>query len=159
MPRSGTSALTRVLSLGGCSLPNSVFGATTMNPTGYWEPVEATKLNVEFTTRHGLSDGDPAIDPLEVTIGEHGRNDFIEKVAQLLAATRQSAPMVIKEFRVHQLLPLWLEAAPQEVFQSNIAFSQAQKSLRLPGPGKLPQMRREDPSSRVSVPSGLKLTC
>lgn len=25
-----------------------------MNPSGHWKPVEATELNVEFVTRHGL---------------------------------------------------------------------------------------------------------
>lgn len=41
MHRSGTSALTRVLSLGGASLPSTLMKATEANETGYWE---STKL-------------------------------------------------------------------------------------------------------------------
>jgi hypothetical protein len=41
MARSGTSALTRVLSLCGCALPKSLKEANDGNPRGFWEPVEA----------------------------------------------------------------------------------------------------------------------
>jgi len=44
--RSGSSALTRVLSLCGCTLPRSVIDATEGNPKGFWEPPDADKLNV-----------------------------------------------------------------------------------------------------------------
>jgi len=38
MHRSGTSALTRVLSLMGAALPQKILGATPGNPLGHWEP-------------------------------------------------------------------------------------------------------------------------
>ena len=39
MHRSGTSALTHVLSLMGAALPQKLLGATLGNPMGHWEPV------------------------------------------------------------------------------------------------------------------------
>ena len=45
MPRSGTSALTRVLSLCGGTLPAGMMGADSANPRGYWEPRKALHLN------------------------------------------------------------------------------------------------------------------
>lgn len=38
MHRSGTSALTRLLSVAGAKLPNRMLGANTSNETGHWEP-------------------------------------------------------------------------------------------------------------------------
>ena len=60
MTRSGTSALARVLSLCGGTLPPRLIGASKGNPLGYWEPREAVVLDEKscaataapFTTRH-----------------------------------------------------------------------------------------------------------
>lgn len=142
-PRSGTSALTRVLSLCGCALPQSVFGATSMNPTGHWEPVEATKLNIDFVTRHDLADN-PVMWQEESRIDEHDRAEFIEKIQSYLSSCQQNQPLVLKEFRTNELMAFWLEAAqlngvnvkaaiavrhPQEVFDSSIAASGPPESL------------------------------
>ncbi|GLV08475.1 hypothetical protein MyChFU_17950 [Mycobacterium intracellulare subsp. chimaera] len=52
MARSGTSALTRVLSLCGSTLPAGMCGADGNNPRGYWEPRAAIMLNETILRRH-----------------------------------------------------------------------------------------------------------
>ena len=52
-PRSGTSALTRVLSLCGATLPPGMAGADRNNPRGYWEPRASLHLNNTILHRHG----------------------------------------------------------------------------------------------------------
>src|ERR1700753_3260886 len=59
--RSGTSALTRVLSLWGAALPIALLGATSENPRGYWEPRAAIHLNETILRRHGGSAYDLAL--------------------------------------------------------------------------------------------------
>jgi hypothetical protein len=51
MGRSGTSAITRVLSFCGGSLPNRPLGANERNPTGHWEPLDVLNLNEAFLER------------------------------------------------------------------------------------------------------------
>ena len=45
MARSGTAALTRVLSLSGAALPPGMIGAAKANSRGFWEPRQASYLN------------------------------------------------------------------------------------------------------------------
>ena len=48
MHRSGTSAMTRTLSLLGASLPQGIMSAHEDNPTGFWEPQSVADLNDEI---------------------------------------------------------------------------------------------------------------
>ncbi len=50
--RSGTSALTRVLSLCGGTLPAGLAGANSRNPLGYWEPRASHRVNYTILRRH-----------------------------------------------------------------------------------------------------------
>lgn len=124
--RSGTSALTRVISLCGLALPERVFGATELNPTGHWEPVIATNLNLEFLSRY-LAVDDPrmVLDDLSVSEGEKER--FIGGIQRFLSECPKG-PLVIKEFRINELLPFWLEAATREGYAPKALIA-----LRCPG--------------------------
>jgi hypothetical protein len=132
--RSGTSALTRVISLCGCSLPDPVFGATDLNPTGHWEPVESTRLNVEFISRLGLVD-DPSMRLEEIHIDEDFKEAYISDIQAFLSRLPLT-PVVIKDYQINELTEFWLEAArrtgfsvktvialrhPQEVYASIVA--------------------------------------
>lgn len=55
MARSGTSAITRVISLCGGVLPAALAGANPANPRGYWEPRKAIILNERILHRNGSS--------------------------------------------------------------------------------------------------------
>lgn len=133
--RSGTSALARVLSLCGCTLPTSLLGATDLNPTGFWEPVEATRLNVEFLHRHGVG-GDPSMRLLELDISNMEKEEYIQQIRLFISACPKGPTLVIKDGRINELMPFWSEASrreglspmavisirhPQEVFESSQA--------------------------------------
>ncbi len=76
MARSGTSALTRVLSLCGGTLPAGMKGADRGNPEGDPEPREARALNEALLRRHGSSRFDPSL-----RLQEEGAFDAEEKAA------------------------------------------------------------------------------
>src|ERR1700761_6556690 len=59
--RSGTSALTRVLSLCGATLPSGMLGADSGNPRGNWEPRKAISINEAILYRHGSAWFDPSL--------------------------------------------------------------------------------------------------
>jgi hypothetical protein len=135
--RSGTSALTRVLSLSGCTLPASVIGASNLNPRGFWEPVEALRLNLEFMHRHGGRWADPTMRLQETAIAERDRERYVEKIVEFLRACPDGAALLVKHTDISELMPFWLEAArrdglsakviicirdPREVFLSSREF-------------------------------------
>ncbi len=112
MPRSGTSALTRVLSLCGATLPTGLAGANPANPLGYWEPRKALHLNDVILRRHGSSGFDPSL-----RLQEEGALDAEQEAAcvvdiQRFFATLPAAPVVvIKDPRITALSGMWFEAA------------------------------------------------
>lgn len=108
MGRSGSSALTRVLSLCGAALPFRTLPADVANPRGYWESRDAVDLNSQFLSRYGSSWYDETLE-----LGVAGEaHDFIGAIADLLAAGFERAgPLVVKEPRITALLPYWRAAA------------------------------------------------
>ncbi len=139
MVRSGTSALTRVLSLCGGTLPAGLVGATPINPLGHWEPRAAFYLNEAILYRHGTILGDPAL-----RLQEEGTSDAEENAAciakiRAYLTTLPAAPLVvIKDPRITALSGMWFDAArlagfdvvaviavrhPQEVIASLAASS------------------------------------
>src|ERR1700757_562044 len=76
--RSGTSALTRVLSLCGAALPAGLLGATSEDPRGCGEPRAAIHLNETILRRHGSSGYD-----LTLRMQEEGAFDADENAADI----------------------------------------------------------------------------
>lgn len=112
MGRSGTSALTRVLSLCGAALPAGLVGGLPGNPLGYWEPRKAVLLNEAILRRHGSAWYDPTLRlQAEGLFGADEKNENITKVRQYLA-TLPAAPLtVIKDPWITALSSMWFEAA------------------------------------------------
>jgi hypothetical protein len=110
-PRSGTSALTRVLSLCGCSLPGTVYAAADQNPRGFWEPVEATKLNSEFLSRHGSSLEDPSLRLLEGIVDRDEKEAYVQRIQAFLARCPRESALVVKDLRIAGLMGYWVDAA------------------------------------------------
>lgn len=110
--RSGTSALTRVLSLCGGRLPAGLLGATGENPRGFWEPRAAIHLNEAILRHHGSSGYD-----LKLRVREDAAFDAKENAAwvakiRAFLTTLPSAPLVvIKEPKMTALCDMWFEAA------------------------------------------------
>ncbi|MGO9549544.1 sulfotransferase family protein, partial [Mycobacterium sp.] len=145
MPRSGTSALARVLALCGATLPAGMKGADRANPRGYWEPRQALHLNDAILRRHGSAAFDTSL-----RLQEEGAFDAEEKAACIaeigaFLTTLPAAPLVlIKENRITLLSGVWFEAArlagldiavvipvrhPQEVTASGAAALRASPEL------------------------------
>lgn len=116
MGRSGTSAITRVLSLCGGALPTALVGANAGNPRGHWEPRAALDLNESILHRHGSSWHDPTLRLQEEEEGAFGTDDRAACIAEVGAflGTLPAAPlMLIKEPRITALSGIWFEAAQQ----------------------------------------------
>jgi hypothetical protein len=117
VPRSGTSAVTRVLSLCGATLPAGLSGADPRNPRGYWEPRASLHLNNTILRRHGSAVFDPSLRLQEDGGFDDEQKAFcINKIGQFLA-TLPAAPLVlIKDLQITLLSGLWFEAARQAGF-------------------------------------------
>jgi hypothetical protein len=117
MARSGTSALTRVLSLCGGTLPAGLVGGDSDNPHGYWEPRKAVHLNAAILGRHGSGFFDPTL-----RLQEEGAFEAEEKAAciaeiRTFLSTLPAAPLVvIKDLQITALSGVWFEAACQAGF-------------------------------------------
>lgn len=118
--RSGSSALTRVLSLSGCTLPRSVSGATQTNPKGNWEPVEIWKLNHELMLRHDSEYTDPTMRLQEIVLHEREAQSYIGQIRNFLARCPRGPALLIKQPDITEVMELWLEAARLEGFAVSV---------------------------------------
>lgn len=124
MGRSGTSALARILSLCGCVLPPSLKGPNDANPSGYWEPLDALKLNDEFLLRHGATYFDPTLRLQgELTFARGETERYIGQIRAFLAQCPSGLPLVIKDPRITALFDFWLQAARAEGFRVKVIVS------------------------------------
>ncbi|OBI44687.1 sulfotransferase family protein [Mycobacterium colombiense] len=115
--RSGTSALTRVLSLCGGTLPAAMLGADANNPLGYWEPRAAISLNETILRRLGTNWYDPSLRFLDDGAVDAGESRAcVAKIAAYLSTLPAAPLVVIKEPRITTLSDLWFEAARQAGF-------------------------------------------
>jgi hypothetical protein len=120
--RSGTSALTRVLSLCGCTLPEAVRGAHSDNPKGYWEPVEGAMLNRSFEIQHGTFASDPTVRFQECALEEQVKEDFVRQLQSFLSRCPRADALVVKNPSITTLMQFWLEAARREGFSTKVAI-------------------------------------
>jgi hypothetical protein len=119
MHRSGTSALTRVLSLCGAALPATLMAPNSGNPTGYWEPHDAMELNDKFLHARASSWSDPGLAFRSAPRDHTGFVRYVALVRHFLALIHDflahgvdaGGPLVIKEPRITALLPYWIAAA------------------------------------------------
>lgn len=110
MHRSGTSALTRVLSLIGASLPNNLYPPGDGNPLGHWEPAEAVSLNDRMLASFGSHVNSVlSLDERWFTSAEAVA--FTDEVVGLIDAEFGSECLiVIKDPRISLLFPVWADA-------------------------------------------------
>ena len=110
--RSGTSALTRVLSLCGGVLPAGMMGALAQNPRGFWEPRRAVHLNEAILRRHGSAGYDPSLClQVEDVIDPEEKSASISKIRAYLATLPAAPLVIIKEPQITALSDMWFEAA------------------------------------------------
>jgi len=112
MGRSGSSALTRVLSLCGAGLPADLLGGDEDNQLGHWEPRGALELNEGFLCRYGSTWHDPTLHLQgEVAFGSELRAAYLEQITAFLRALPAAQLVVVKEPRITALTGFWFEAA------------------------------------------------
>jgi hypothetical protein len=111
MHRSGTSALTRALSLLGADLPKTLMGGTdgnaVSNPTGHWESEPIAKLNDAILESAGTTWR--SSEPFNSAWYETGRfHEFRERALDILENEfDRSSLFVLKDPRVCKLTPFW----------------------------------------------------
>lgn len=105
MARSGTSALTRVLSLCGAELPPGLVAPDKHNPTGYWESRRVLNINERILHRYHTTFLDPA--PKEMPAHRWAVNTVYRYLKSLPTRT----VVVIKDPQIITLTRVWVEAA------------------------------------------------
>jgi len=119
MGRSGTSALARILSLCGCVLPASLKEPNEANPSGFWEPLDALRLNDEFLLRHQATYFDPTLRlQAEVSFPRAEVEHYIAQITAFLDGCPSGSPLIIKDPRITALFDFWLQAAHQAGFRA-----------------------------------------
>jgi hypothetical protein len=108
--RSGTSAITRVLSLCGGTLPAALLGADSGNPLGYWEPRAAINLNQAILYRRGTNLMDPSL-RLQEEFDAEKKAACIADIGAYLRTLPAAPLVVIKDPRITLLSGVWFEAA------------------------------------------------
>jgi hypothetical protein len=110
--RSGTSALTRVLSLCGAALPAAMLGADYGNPRGYWEPRATLHLNATILRRHRSSTLDPTLRmQAEGELDAEEKAAFVTRIRAYLASLPAARVVVIKDPQITLLCDMWFQAA------------------------------------------------
>ena len=109
MHRSGTSAMARLLSLSGATLPERVMAPADDNPAGFWEPWEMVALNDRI-----LASLESSWDDV-FALGAAARaaavkSTFLGEARALVRANYGAADLlVIKDPRTSVLVPFWHE--------------------------------------------------
>ena len=110
MHRSGTSALTRVLSLLGAELPQRLSDAAQDNPTGFWEPLDIVYLHDAALASLDSSWDDPCSIPTP-WFDSLPAKEYQEKIAEFLTANRADNSLyIIKDPRTSRFIPLWVDS-------------------------------------------------
>lgn len=110
MHRSGTSAMTRVLSYLGAALPENLLGANSYNEAGHWEPARLVELH-DWLLAEGGSHWDDwrSFDPGDLPQGR--QQYYRQQVAQIMKSEYGDAPLiVVKDPRICRFAPLFAEA-------------------------------------------------
>lgn len=107
MHRSGTSALTRVLSLLGCDLPRNILPAGRGNELGHWEAQSVMKVNERLLASAGSHAHDWQVVSPEWYLTPTAEALRQDVVAALHDDYGDSPFFVLKEPRLCRLFPFW----------------------------------------------------
>jgi hypothetical protein len=112
MGRSGTSAITRVLSLCGAQLPEPLLGPSESNLPGHWEPIDAININNAFLHRYSSSWYDPTLRLQgDMVFSAQEKESYVEQICRFIERSHVRPLLVIKEPRITALAGFWFEAA------------------------------------------------
>jgi hypothetical protein len=107
MHRSGTSALTRVLSLCGAVLPRHLIPASEGNERGYFESQTIWRYHEQLLEEAGTSWHDPSHFP-PAWFATPAAEDWVQRMAEAVRHEFGDSPVfVLKDPRLCRLLPFW----------------------------------------------------
>lgn len=110
MHRSGTSAMTRVLNLLGCALPEDLIGANIGNEKGHWESIDLVQLNEDILSAAGTS-WDDWTSVNNDWRSSRLRDDAVRKAGLLVERHCGLGPLfVMKDPRISKIADIWLDA-------------------------------------------------
>lgn len=123
MGRSGTSAITRVLSLCGARLPEPLLGASESNLTGHWEPVDAININNAFLRRYAASWYDPTLRLQgDIAFSAQEKDAYINQIRAFIERAHVGSLLVIKEPRIAGLAGFWFEAVQRASMNAKVVI-------------------------------------
>ena len=120
MHRSGTSAVTRVLSLLGLDLPNILYPPADDNPLGYWEPQSVVDAHDRFLAAIGSS-YDDVLGLSPSALSSDAAQALEDELVEIL--TREfgdSRAFVVKDPRICRVVPIWISVL--ERFRADASF-------------------------------------
>jgi len=123
MHRSGTSALTRVVSLLGFDLPRTLLGGNDSNPTGHWESDPLIKVNDRLLALCGENwrVWRPIAPGLLETPSAHAVAALAARIVR--EEFGSSRRFVFKDPRVSVLLPFWLRLFDEQRITPHLLFT------------------------------------
>jgi hypothetical protein len=151
MHRSGTSAITRVVSLLGAGLPDDMIEAKGDNERGFWEGRAVIDLDEKALDKFGSWWGGWQSVDTEPLLASRR---LVESAQELVRKEFRDADIiVVKDPRVSRLLPLWQQALDEEGFRCVHVVA-----LRHPGAVADSLRRRNELSPEASTLSWLAHT-
>lgn len=122
MHRSGTSAITRILSLCGAQLPDHLMPSSKHNPRGYYESQRIYDLHEELLAELGSAWDDVGPLPTGWLSGPTGGR-WVERFVAAVREEFGAAPfLTLKDPRVCRLVPLWLRILATLGYQPNFVI-------------------------------------
>ncbi|WJI80294.1 MULTISPECIES: sulfotransferase family protein [unclassified Mesorhizobium] len=117
MHRSGTSALTRVISLLGAALPHQVIDPDDSNASGYWEPTSLNHLNEKMLAEAGSRWDDwRSFDPGDLGASRIGF--YKAEISRIVDEEYENASaIVLKEPRISRFAQLYAAVLKAKNFQ------------------------------------------
>ena len=123
MHRSGTSALARVISLLGATLPKTLMPPSDANPRGYFESERLFELHEEIMRSAGTAWFELAPFPAD-WMNSPIAEGWVDQLAQVLTEEFEDSPLfVLKDPRMSRLLPIWLRVFDRLDIEPNFVLA------------------------------------
>lgn len=157
MHRSGTSAVTRLLTLAGAAPPRELMPANADNPQGYWESRRIARFNNRLLESAGTRWNDDAPIAESWFTAADRQADRDEAVTILAEEFGSATNLVLKDPRICRLLPFWrtvFDAASIEPFGLVVARDPLEVARSLAARVHVPEFR---PAAIPATSRGLLL--
>lgn len=93
-----------------------------INPKGFWEPVDISKMNHEFMQRYGSGYLDPMLRLQGIEFEEAAKQEYIGRVKKYLSESPQGPLLLIKDPQITEFLDLWFKASAETGFSVKVVI-------------------------------------